>query len=54
MINLMATRNNEIIRAIIDCPEDLDVLEFLFPHGVVEIDTMGNELVAIVKEDHAV
>ena len=51
MINLLQTENNEIIRAIIDCPDDLDVLDYLFPNSVIEIDTMGNELIAIVKED---
>ncbi len=51
MISLLPTGNNENIKAVIDCPDDLDVLYYLFPNSVVEIDTMGNELVAIIKED---
>jgi len=54
MINLLQTENNEIIRATITCSDDLDVLDYLFPNSILELDTMGNEIIAIIKEDHAV
>ena len=51
---LQVLNNNECIRIIVQEPEkDLDIINFLFPNSVIEIGTIGNELIAIVKEDHA-
>ncbi len=54
MINLMHIEEKEVVRATITCSDDLDVLDYLFPNSIIEIDTMGNNLVAIIKADSVI
>ena len=49
---LQILENNEVLRMTIQDPEkDLDVIRYLFPHSVIEIDVCGENLIAIVKAD---
>ena len=55
MVNLLPIRDNEALKMAIQDPEkDLDIINYLFPHSVIEIDVVGNDLIAIVKTDSAV
>ncbi len=49
---LQILSNNEYIRMVIQDPEkDLDVINYLFPSSVIEIDAAGNNIIAIVRAD---
>ena len=52
MINLLPVENNEVVKARINTPSDLDVLFFLFPHSQITVYAEeNNNYMVIIKAD---
>jgi len=51
---LQILENNEVLKMIVNDTNDIDIINFLFPNSIIEIDVCGENLIAIVKADNVI